>query len=119
LQEQRLIRISLPSGNSATIDDSLGPARQGLRWGLEVQRTAMALQMVRAGLGLTVVPALAVHADDGVACVPLRSPEVSRSLVLLTLPGVALQASESAMAQTLTELIQQRLAAHSRQARPI
>lgn len=119
LQEQRLIRISLPSGNSATIDDSLGPARQGLRWGLEVQRTAMALQMVRAGLGLTVVPALAVHADDGVACVPLRSPEVSRSLVLLTVPGVALQGSESAMAQALTELIRQRLAAHLSQAGPI
>ncbi|MEI7786179.1 MAG: LysR family transcriptional regulator [Betaproteobacteria bacterium] len=109
LQEQRLIRISLPSGNSATIDDSLGPAREAPRWGLEVQRTAMALQMVRGGLGLTVVPALAVKADDGVACVPLRAPEVSRSLVLLTAPGVSLQAPERLMAETLSGLIRQRL----------
>lgn len=111
LQGHCLIRISLPSGNSATIDDGLGPAREKLQWGLEVQRTAMALQMVRGGLGLTVVPALAVNADDGVVCVPLRSPEVTRGLVMLTASGVMLQPPERFLAETLTGLIRRRLGA--------
>ena len=109
LQEQQLIRISLTSGNSATIDESLGPIREGLRWSLEVQRTAMALQLVRGGLGLTVVPALSAQTDEGLTCVPLRAPEVSRTLVMLTASGASLQASERQMADTLTGLIRQRL----------
>ncbi|RYY60128.1 MAG: LysR family transcriptional regulator, partial [Comamonadaceae bacterium] len=76
LQGQPLVRIGLPAGNSATIDGKLGPLREGLRWVYEAQRTAVALKLVRAGLGLTVVPRLAVQDEDGVAIVPLQDPVV-------------------------------------------
>src|SRR5690606_34847624 len=73
---ETLIRISLPAGNAATIDDALGDERTRFHWRYEVQRTALALDMVRAGLGLTVVPALAARAVEGVVAVPLTAPSI-------------------------------------------
>lgn len=105
LRGQPLVRISLPAGNSATIDESLGALREGLRWVYEAQRTAVALKLVRAGLGLTIVPRLAVGADDGVAIVPLRGPEVGRTLVLLTRAGENLGAREQVLAEAALGLL--------------
>ena len=110
LESESLIRISLPSGNSATIDETLGPFRERLKWVYETQRTAMALQMVRAGLGLTVVPALAVSPQDGLALVPLCKPEIGRMLVLLTQEGVPLMGAPRLIADTFVMLIQQHTA---------
>ncbi len=107
LESERLIRISLPSGNSATIDETLGPFRERLKWVYETQRTAMALQMVRAGLGLTVVPALAVSPQDGLTMVPLRKPEIGRMLVLLTPEGVPLMGEPRLIADIFVALIQE------------
>jgi DNA-binding transcriptional LysR family regulator len=102
-----LVRISLPSGNSATIDDKLGPLRESLAWVYETQRTAVALTLVRAGLGLTVVPRLAVQEQDGVALVPLRDPGVGRMLVLLTRQGETLDGPEQLIAELAIELLRQ------------
>jgi DNA-binding transcriptional LysR family regulator len=110
LESESLIRISLPSGNSATIDETLGPFRERLKWVYETQRTAMALQMVRAGLGLTVVPALAVSPQDELAVVPLCKPEIGRMLVLLTPEGVPLMGAPRLIADTFVTLIQQHTA---------
>jgi DNA-binding transcriptional LysR family regulator len=93
LEAESLIRISLPSGNSATV--------------YETQRTAMALQMVRAGLGLTVVPALAVSPIDGLAVVPLCKPEIGRMLVLLSPEGLPLIGAPRLIADTFVTLIQE------------
>jgi DNA-binding transcriptional LysR family regulator len=105
LRGQPLIRISLPSGNSATIDEKLGPLREGLQWIYEAQRTAVALKLVRAGLGLTIVPRLAVQDEDGVAVVPLQVPEVSRAIVLLTRQGEVPGEAERYIADTAVQLI--------------
>lgn len=105
LAGQPLVRISLPAGNSATIDESLGALREGLRWVYEAQRTAVALKLVRAGLGLTIVPRLAVDAGDGVAVVPLRGPKVGRTLVLLTRAGENLGAREQVLADAALGLL--------------
>jgi DNA-binding transcriptional LysR family regulator len=107
LTGQPLIRISLPSGNSATIDEGLGALREGLHWVYEAQRTAVALKLVRSGLGLTVVPRLAVQDEDGVAVVPLRDPEVGRTVVLLTRQGEPLDGLERFIADAAIELIRQ------------
>ncbi|OWT77604.1 LysR family transcriptional regulator [Achromobacter sp. HZ28] len=90
LQSETLIRISLPAGNATTIDDALGDQRLTLRWAYETQHTAIALDLVRAGLGLTIVPALAVAASEGLVTRPLLQPSISRRLAVLTRRGVTL-----------------------------
>lgn len=109
LLEEPLIRISLPSGNSMTIDDALGPLREQVRWRYEAQRTAVAVDMVRGGLGLTVVPRLAVRPGDGVAVVPLADPQITRVIGLATRPGVALRAEERFLAETATALVREHI----------
>jgi DNA-binding transcriptional LysR family regulator len=110
LAGQPLVRISLPSGNSVTIDDALGPLREQLRWRYEAQRTAMAIEMVRGGLGLTVVPRLSVRAGDGLAVVPIADPEISRVLGVVTRPGVELRAEERFLAETAMALVREHIA---------
>jgi DNA-binding transcriptional LysR family regulator len=110
LQDEPLVRISLRSGNSMTIDASLGALRERLRWRYEVQRTAMAIELVRAGLGLTFVPRLSVQAGDGLAVVALQEPVVHRTLALLTRFGESLGPQERFLAGAAADLIRARLA---------
>jgi DNA-binding transcriptional LysR family regulator len=110
LRSERLIRISLPSGNSATIDATLGPAKESLNWASETQRTSMALEMVRAGMGVTVVPALALKPENGLVAVPLGEPGISRTLALVTPLGSRLGEPHQAIAEAAVELVQERLA---------
>ncbi len=84
LEGESLIRISLPSGNSMTIDDAIGALRDRLRWRYEAQHNAMALEMVRGGLGLTVVPKLSVSPAYGLRAIPLAAPQISRTLAIVT-----------------------------------
>lgn len=108
---QPLVRISLPAGNSVTIDDALGPLREQLRWRYEAQRTAMAIEMVRGGLGLTVVPRLSVRAGDGVAVLPIGDPEISRVLGVVTRPRAELRSEERFLAETAMALVREHIAA--------
>lgn len=107
LTDEVLVRISLPAGNSATIDDALGERRLRLRWAYEAQHTALALNFVREGLGLTVVPCLSIAVAQGLAVRPLQQPAVTRKLAVLTRRGTAL----SGPAQTLRELVVEELRA--------
>ncbi|MBL0419038.1 LysR family transcriptional regulator [Ramlibacter sp. AW1] len=116
LLDQPLIRISLPSGNSMTIDDAIGPLRERLRWPYEAQRNAMALEMVRGGLGLTIVPRLSVRPVDGVVAVPLAGPEVRRTLAVLTRRGARLTPQEEHLMHQALALIRQALGVPSRPA---
>lgn len=102
-----LVRISPQAGNRAVIDDALGSRRDTLQWRYEVQHVATAASMVIAGLGLTVVPRLAIDiaGTPGVAAVPLRNPGIVRTLGILSKRGVPL----SPPAELLAELIEARL----------
>jgi DNA-binding transcriptional LysR family regulator len=110
LAGEPMIRISLPSGNSMTIDDALGPLREKLQWRYEAQRTAMALEMVRGGLGLTVVPRLAIPRYAGVLGVPLVEPVVSRTLALLQRRDETLEGLDRLLADTAALLVTEGLA---------
>ncbi|MEO7940314.1 MAG: LysR family transcriptional regulator [Burkholderiaceae bacterium] len=109
LQGEPLIRISLPAGNSATIDDTLGPLRDGLLWRYEAQRNAMALEMVRGQLGLTVVPALSVVNDTSICSVPILQPQVERALVVVMRRDRVLSPIESSVRAHAVRIIRQRL----------
>jgi DNA-binding transcriptional LysR family regulator len=106
-----LIRISPQAGNRALIDDALGPRREQLLWGYEVQHIATAISLVAEGLGLAVVPRLAVDKREGrgAVAVPLRHPGVVRTLGILSRRGVAL----SEPAQALADLIAARFKAEN------
>lgn len=101
LLDAPLIRISLPAGNSATIDDALGERREQMHWTYEVQHTALAFNLVSAGLGLTVVPALSVSRSASMQVLPLTEPRITRQLAVMKRPGVVLTPT----AQTLCDML--------------
>ncbi|MGE0310079.1 MAG: LysR family transcriptional regulator [Lautropia sp.] len=107
LQDEPMVRISLPAGNSAVIDEALAAHEPRLAWRYEVQRTALALALVRAGLGLTIVPALSIEAGDAVLARPLGHPRIARRLLMITREGAATEGP----AQALRERFVSRLAA--------
>jgi DNA-binding transcriptional LysR family regulator len=110
LQGHPLVRISLPSGNSMVIDEAIGTLGEGLDWRYEAQRSAVALDMVRGGLGLTIVPRLSVRSDEGITTVPLDEPVVHRSLILVTRRGTELAADARWVRDQAVALLQARLA---------
>jgi DNA-binding transcriptional LysR family regulator len=86
LEGQPLIRISTEAGNRLLIDEALGRRRDVMTWHYEVQHIATAISLVRAGVGLTVVPKMGIDASDssGMIAVPLRNPSVVRPLGIIT-----------------------------------
>ncbi|CAN5541730.1 LysR family transcriptional regulator [soil metagenome] len=110
LGDEPLIRISLPAGNSATIDDALGERRERLRWAYEAQHTALALNLVEAGLGLTVLPAMSVRAGPGLRLLRLAGPRITRQLAVLTRQGEVLSAAAQLLHDMLVAQIRQTLA---------
>lgn len=109
LQNESLIRISLPSGNSMTIDDALGPLRDRLRWRYEAQHNNMALEMVRAGLGLTVVPQLSVPEGAGLHTLPIVEPQVLRTLAITTRRDALLNDAEAWVRDRAVALLRTKL----------
>jgi len=100
LAQQRLILPGRGSSNRPLLDARL-PAESPLRSHFEVQRSATALGMAAAGVGLAVVPSLAIQAGTYpmLAVVPLVQPVVQRGFVLLQRKGSVLSPAAEALAQ--------------------
>lgn len=107
-----LVRISPAAGNRVLIDDALGARRDSLNWRYEVQHVATAAALVRAGVGLTIVPRLAVDIADmpGVVAVRLQSPAIARTLGVVMKRGLPL----SPAGEALLKLIEKRIKGHAR-----
>ena len=92
LGDEPLIRISSRAGNRMIIDDALGSRRESLSWRFEVQHIQTAIALVRAGVGLTVIPRLSLDTTDerGLRLVSLRNPTVTRQLGIVSKRGVPL-----------------------------
>jgi len=101
-----LVRTSRQAGNRLLIDDALGPRRDQLDWRWEVLHIATAVGMVSAGIGLTVVPRLAVDGIDmgGLVALPLHNPGVSRTIGILSARDRPLSPTAQAL-RALTEKI--------------
>lgn len=115
IEGERLIRISAQTGNRVLLDDMLGAASERLHWSAEVQHVATAVSLVAAGVGLTVVPrgAVDVVRVQNLACVPLRSPSIARTLGVVTRRGIPL----TPMATKLLAMIERRVAPPRKQSR--
>jgi DNA-binding transcriptional LysR family regulator len=106
LQAYPLIYSGLESGNRQLLDAALGTRDLHLKALYEVQRSSTAVGLVAAGVGVAVVPELAMQkgAYPDLRVIPLVDPVVSRSLVLLTRKNAYLTPA----AQALYDLIRSR-----------
>ena len=86
LEPHALILAGAESGNRPLLDVALEKQHVRLRSFYEVQRSSTAVGMVAEGVGVTVVPGLAVQkgAYPRLRVVPLVEPVISRTLVLLS-----------------------------------
>jgi DNA-binding transcriptional LysR family regulator len=109
-----LIRVSAQTGNRLLIDDALGARSEAMTWMYEVQHVASAVSLVGAGVGLTVLPrvALALAGEPRLVAIPLRNPSITRMLGAVTRRGAPL----SGPAEDLLRLIEARLVRANRRA---
>jgi DNA-binding transcriptional LysR family regulator len=107
IEGERLIRIAARTGNRILIDDALGGLSERMRWSSEVQHVATAVSLVAAGNGLAILPRIAVDVvrEQNLACIPLRSPSITRTLGVVTRHGVPL----SPVAASLLAIVERRI----------
>jgi DNA-binding transcriptional LysR family regulator len=112
LEPHALILAGAESGNRPLLDLALKTEEVRLRPFYEVQRSSTAVGMVAEGVGVAVVPELAVQkgAYPQLRVVTLVDPVVSRTLVLLSRTTAQLTPA----AQALYDLIRKRAAARVR-----
>ncbi|TWB69866.1 DNA-binding transcriptional LysR family regulator [Nitrospirillum amazonense] len=107
LEAERLIAVSLNSGNRILIENVLAglPRRPTIHY--EANHVAGALGLVSAGLGVAVLPALALanNAYPGLVGIPMRDPELSRTLGLVTRAGTRLSQPASALHDLILQKI--------------
>ncbi|MCA0922514.1 LysR family transcriptional regulator [Pseudooceanicola nanhaiensis] len=89
----------------AGIDAVVAERVPGLLWRHEVPGASRALELVRAGLGVALLPRAAVPLRDGsgLAWRALEAPVVARRLALVTRPGGALSEAAQALCAMIRE----------------
>jgi DNA-binding transcriptional LysR family regulator len=95
LGEHNYIALAQGSGNRFLIDQALARSPARPRWFCEVNHVPALVSLVMAGLGVGVVPRMALPPDghQGLVAVPLVEPKVSRTLGLISRRGRALPAA--------------------------
>ncbi|MDR3472389.1 MAG: LysR family transcriptional regulator [Devosia sp.] len=82
LQDQILIGVSRASGNRVLLDNALARTPVRVSWFYEVNHLTTSLGLVERGLGLSVLPRLAMPSDDHpvLMAIPLTDPVVTRTI---------------------------------------
>jgi DNA-binding transcriptional LysR family regulator len=108
LEPHRLIYAGSESANRLLLDQALSPLAVKLQPFYEVQHSSTALGLVTEGIAAAVVPRLAIlnGAYPKVRIIPLTTPKVSRSIVLVSRTSAQL----SPAAQAFYDLIKRRAA---------
>lgn len=88
------------TGNRLLIDEAIAQARLPLSWTYEVGRSASALEMVIADLGIALLPQSAIGTAKVATCT-LLAPEITRSVGLLSRLGQKDSASGIALKQAI------------------
>lgn len=102
----KLIGVRKTSGNRLLIDQALEQFDWKPNWFYEVRRLSTSLGMVEAGLGVAVVPSLAMPADEHHILVsrPLIEPVIRRTLGLALRKGTPLSPAAEKFAEMLLKL---------------
>lgn len=103
IEPHPLIFVGHVSGNRRVLDVALGGDEQPVRAQYEVQRSSTAVGLVAEGVGIAVVPRLAIQRGSyaNLRVIPLGEPTVSRTLALI----VRRNAYLSPAAQALYDLV--------------
>jgi DNA-binding transcriptional LysR family regulator len=106
LREERLVSVSARSSNRVLLDNALARMKDRPTLACEVNHVTGALAMAAGGLGLAVVPDLALSGAmyPSLVGVPLTHPSVSRSLGLLTRRGSVLHPPAQALHDILARM---------------
>jgi DNA-binding transcriptional LysR family regulator len=105
LAQHDYVTIAQGSGNRLLIDQALAHSSSRPRWFCEVHHVTALVSLVEAGLGLGVVPRLAMppRGHPSLVSIALHEPQVSRTLGLIKRRGRALTAA----AQLFYDLVAQ------------
>ncbi|MCZ8092538.1 MAG: LysR family transcriptional regulator [Acidovorax sp.] len=105
LAGQRLVSVSRDSANRLLLDQATADLpEQPVAW-YECNHVAGALALVEAGLGLAVLPQLALSSDSSQVCgVPMTAPDLWRTLGLLQRRDRVLAPAAEALRQRLLQL---------------
>ena len=106
LVDQEYVTIAQGSGNRFLIDQALRHVDRRPQWFCEVRHVPALISLVEAGLGLGVVPRLSMPFKDHPAMlsIPLREPELSRSIGLIRRRGRALTPAAALFSDMLRNL---------------
>lgn len=99
-----LITLAQGSGNRFLIDQALAHVPEKPPWFCEVRHVPALVSLVEAGLGIGVVPKLALPPRGRVVSVELEAPPLSRTIGIIRRRGHALRPSAELFQQLLMQL---------------
>lgn len=107
LAGEKLVSVSSSSGNRSLIDNAFArvPQRPVIQY--ETNHVAGAISLVAAGLGVALLPELALRNAPykGIVARPVTSPVLSRAMGLISLKGRVLNPAAATLAQALRDAI--------------
>ncbi|SOY64596.1 LysR family transcriptional regulator [Cupriavidus taiwanensis] len=102
LAGQRMVSVSRHSGNRALIENAIAHLERRPTIHYEANHVVGVLALVEAGLGMAVLPGMAVPPDHPRLCaVPLVEPDVDRVLALIRRRDRPLQPAAQALYETI------------------
>lgn len=107
LEKEPLVSVSSSSGNRLIIDSAFAKSARRPSIQYEINHVTGAINLVAAGLGVAIIPGLALDATlhPGLIGVPLVDPAITRTLGLIVRKGDKLHAAAQTLADTLVAAI--------------
>ncbi len=107
LEKEPLVSVSSSSGNRLLIDSAFAKTSKRPTIQYEINHVTGAINLVAAGLGVAIVPGLALNAQlhTGLVGVPLVDPAITRTLGLIVRKGDKLHGVAQVLADTLSAAI--------------
>lgn len=104
---EKLVSVSQSSGNRMLIDNALAKVAKRPSIHYEINHVTGAISMVAAGLGVAVLPGLALggNVHPNLVRIPLTDPDITRTLGLITRKGGRLQPAAQALSDLLEKAV--------------
>ncbi|WP_041675117.1 LysR family transcriptional regulator [Ramlibacter tataouinensis] len=104
LAKHDYVSLAQGSGNRFLLDQALGPLARKPEWFCEVRHVPALVSLVEAGLGIGVVPRLAMPPRGRLASIALEEPSLSRTIGIIRRRGRALRPAAESFRRLLLQL---------------